>query len=350
MSKDTISYGSYDAETDKRLSEAASAIKREAKKDGAFFARKNRPTLNEPSLAPYVGRYRSAYNEVLAKEVGKIKPDMHEAKFIRFKEETTRKEKEIDTVIEKRDYENQLDARALDGKPCPKPKKYNPFAAILLGFIYAGEMYYNALAFAFLGGNMLGAYLIGMTVTIIAGILAYAAGRNLARMEGGEKNLSLQTGLFILINLGIVIAMSTLRARMLDSTTMHTPVWVFFLVNIAFLAGSIVFSRLFVPSEKQKDADRETIDRHQKIKAREEEIKKLSAEKTELQKALQREEENYLFVMSQVRAITECVEAHYHETVEVFKTENLITRSDLGTPISFFEPTTSLFTTKQTTS
>lgn len=342
----TITYGSYDPQQEKDLLEAASSIKREARKDSAFFAKKNRPTLTEPSILPYVGRYKTAYEEVLAKELGKIKPEVHETKFNRFREDKTAKEKAIDERTGALDHENSLDLRALDGKTKPEEKKRNPLFAVLLGFIYAGEMYYNALAFAFLGGNMAGAYLIGATVTLIEGILAYAIGRNLARMEEGGHKSYLQTGIYVLLDLGIVVAMSTLRAKMSDSTSLHTPAWVFFLVNVAFLAGSIVFSKLFFPSQKQKDADRDVLDRHARIAEREEEIKKLKGEKEALEKNFKQEEERYLFVMSQARRTSERVEAHYRETVELFKTENLITRSDLGTPVCFFEPIPALLTSK----
>lgn len=346
MSKETISYGPHDPEQDKRIAAKAETIKAGARKDGAFFARKNRPTLNEASLLPYVGRYGTAFQEVLAKEIGELKPQMQQTKFNRFKEEMAREEAEVDAHIEKIEHANHLDTRSLDGQPKPEIKKRNPLFAVLLGIIYLGEFYYNALAFAYLGGNPIGAYLIGATVTLVEGILAFATGKNLVRIEQGDRSRYLQTGLFILINLGIVIAMSTLRARMSEGSQMQTPSWIFFLVNIAFLAGSIVFSKFFFPSQKDTDASRDIAERHCIIEERKAEIKQLQARKAELKKAFEEEEKTYLYVMSLVKSIEEQIDAHYREAVELFKTENLITRSDLGTPVCFFEPVPSLVSIK----
>lgn len=346
MSNTTINYGPHDPEQDKRIASKAEAIKQQARKDGAFFAKKNRPTLTEPSLLPYIGRYATAFQEILVKELGEIKADMQETKFVRFKEEMTKKEAEIDSRIETLDHENRLGLRALDGKPKPQIKKRNPLFAVLLGIIYLGELYYNSLAFAYLGGNPIGAYLIGATVTLIEGILAFATGKNLARIEEGDRSRYVQTGVFILINLGIVIAMSTLRAKMTDDTEMQTPSWIFFLVNIAFLAGSIVFSKFFFPSQKETDASRAVSEQHSLIDERKEEIKKLQSEKANLKKAFDDEEKTYLYVTSLAKTVEEQIDAHYRETVETFKTENLITRSDLGTPVCFFEAIPPLNNTK----
>lgn len=337
MSNTTINYGPHDPEQDKRIAAKADTIKQQARKDGAFFAKKNRPTLTEASLMPYIGRYATAFQEVRVRELGELKPDMQETKFIRFKEEMTKKEAEIDSRIEKLDHENQVDFRALDGKPKPELKKRNPLFAVLLGILYAGELFYNALAFTYLGGNPIGAYLIGATVTLIEGILAFATGKNLARIEEGDRSRYLQTGVFILINLGIVIAMSTLRAMMTDDSQMHTPSWVFFLVNVAFLAGSIVFSKFFFPSRKDTDASSAVSEQYRVIEERKAEIKKLQGEKENLKKAFEEEEKTYLYVISLAKTVEEQIDAQYRETVELFKTENLITRSDLGTPVCFFE-------------
>lgn len=337
MSKETISYGPHDPEQDKRIAAKADSIKQTARKDGAFFAKKNRPTLSEPSMLPYISRYATAFRELLVKEIGEIKPDMQQTKFNRFKEEMQKKEQEIDTRIDDLEHENRLDIRNLDGQPKPNVKKRNPIFAILLGIIYLGELYYNALAFAYLGGNPIGAYLIGATVTLVEGILAFATGKNLVRIEEGDRKRYLQTGVFILINLGIVIAMSTLRARMMDDTQLQTPPWIFFLVNIAFLAGSIVFSKFFFPSSKETEAQSQASERHRIIEERTQEIKTLQQQKADLKKAFEEEEKTYLYVMSVAQSVREQIDAHYRESVEIFKTENLVTRGDLGTPVCFFE-------------
>ena len=342
MSKDTITYGSFDPEQDKQILEAANSLKREAKKDGAYFSKKNRPSLSDPSLAPYIGRYKTAYEELLAKQLGRIKPAMQEAKFMRFKEDKAKREEEIDRLIESHEHENHVDRRTLDGSPKPKVRKQNPVLLVLLGIVYLGEWYFNSLAFAFFGGSMLGAYLIGATVTLIEAALAYAAAKNISRFEEGTGKPYLQTALYVGANLGIVIAMSFLRSNISGNSSIDTPAWVFFLVNIAFLFGSIVFSRQLIPSQKEKNIDNAVLEIHSRIEGREAEIKRLNGEKEKLSAQLAEEEKTFLHVMTVAKVTEERIDAHYRETVEIFKTENLATRGDLGTPGCFFEVTPSL--------
>ncbi len=346
MSKDTITYGSFDPEQDKNILDIANAVKREAKKDGAFFAKKNRPTLNEQSLMPYVGRYKSSFEELLAKELGRIKPVMQEATFTRFKEEKVKREIELDAATEKNEHLNDVDRRTLDGKPKPTIRKRNPFLLVLLGIMYLGEWFYNSMSFAFFGGNMFGAYLIGATITLIEAALAYATGKNLAKIEEGIEKPYLQTALYVAANLGIVIAMSVLRSNILDNSSIETPAWVFFLVNIAFLVGAIVLSRLLIPSQKQQNFDCATSELHKRIEEREAEMKQLKSEKEKLAAQFTDEEKKYLHVLAVAKATEERIDAHYREAIEIFKTENLATRGDLGTPVCFFESTTSLTISK----
>lgn len=337
MSKDTITYGSFDPEQDKQILEAAKALKHESKRDSAFFAKKNRPTLTEPSIAPYIGRYKTAYEELLAKQLGRIKPAMQEAQFFRFKEDKQKRDQDTDDSILNLEHACDLDRRTLDGRPKPNARKRNPFLQALLGIVYLGEWYFNSLAFAFFGGSMLGAYLIGATVTLIEAALAYAAAKNISTFEEGTGKPYLQTVLYVGANLGIVIAMSVLRSNISDNSSIDTPAWVFFLVNIAFLFGSIIFSRQLIPSQKEKNIDNATLELYTRIEEREAEIKRLTAEKEKLAAQFSEEEKTYLHVMTVAKVTQERIDAHYRETVEIFKTENLATRGDLGTPVCFFE-------------
>lgn len=350
MSMDTISYGSFDPEQDRQILETANNLKREAKKDAAFFAKKNRPTLTESSLMPYTGRYKTAYEELLAKEFGRIKPVMQEEKFSRFKEDKIVRDQEFDTAIEKLEHENNVDRRALDGKPKPKTKKRNPLLLALLAIVYLGEWHFNSLAFAYFGGSMFGAYLIGATVTLIEAILAYAAAKNISKFDEGTGKPYLQTVLYVGVNLGIVIAMSVLRSNINDSSTIETPAWVFFLVNIGFLFGAIVFSRQLVPSQKEKDIDYASSEFHSRIEEREAQIKLITAQKQKLAIQFTEEEKTYLHVLAVAKATQERIEAHFRETVEIFKTENLATRGDLGTPICFLSEIQSLINPKSSQS
>lgn len=343
MKKD-ISYGYFTPEFDKQLSEEVTPIKRDAKKDGAHLAKAKtvRPTLTESSLTPYLGGYKARFEEILIRKLDSIKPEVQVEKFRRFKEQKLKREKDIDTEIDSLDHENHVDERSLDGKPKPTTQKRNIWPRIFLAILYLGEFYYNSLAFAFLGGSMLGAYLVGATVTLAVGILAFVSGKILSRADELGREAYLKAAPYALIALAVVIAMSVLRANMQGAGDMHTPAWVFFLVNIGYLVSTIALSRIAFAPSKEQAADSSTCAIYQRIEERTAKIKALRDEKLSLDASLEKEEEEFQFVTSKARRVEEVLNAHFREAVEGFKTENLITRPDLGTPVCFLEPIPSL--------
>ncbi len=347
MKKD-ITYGYFTPEFDKQLAEEVAPIKRDAKKDGAHYAKqaKSRPPLNESSMLPYIGGYKARFEAILIKKLDEIKPEVQTEKYNRFKEQKTKRDSEIDTEVAGGEHENRVDERTLDGKPKPKAQKRNIWPIIFLIILYLGEFYYNSLAFAFLGGSMIGAYLIGATVTLAVGILAFVAGKILCRADEIGRSAYIKAAPYILIALAVVIAMSVLRANVQSAGDMHTPAWVFFLVNIGYLVSTIALSRIAFAPSKEQAVDCATSAIYKRIEERTAKIKLLRDEKLALEKALEQEEEEYQFVISKARRVEEMLNAHFREAVEGFKTENLITRSDLGTPVCFLQPVPPLQTKK----
>lgn len=340
MSKEKIIISGYLNEKDEReLSEMASANNAEARRKAAFLGKQGRPSLTEQSLEPFIAPYKTNYEEYCTKRIGIIKPEVHETKFRRFCEQKAKREEVIDTTIKKLRHENELERHNLEGKTKPQIKRRNPLFLILLGIMYLAELFLNALAFEFLGGNPILAYSIGAGVTILAGTLCFAIGKNLIRMETEDRKPYLQLGLQIATAFGLVVAMSIIRAKMLsDNAEVPISPWIFFCINAAFLVGTVFFSKLFFPSRKETDENSELLRRFETIEKRDAEILQFENELKALAEQYKKEEEQYLVVMSQVRHLCQRVDAHYRETAALFKAENIISRPDRETPACFLAP------------
>jgi hypothetical protein len=348
MSKEnTINYGYSNEKDEQELSEMAAANNAEARRKGIFLGKQNLPPLAEQSFDSHIAPFKANYGKYRAKRIGIIKPEVHETRFNRFCTVKTKREEEINAEIKNLKHENDLDRHNLEGKVKPEEKKRNPIFIVLLGIMYLTEFFLNALAFEFLGGNPILAYCIGAGVTTLAGTLCFGIGKSLIRMETEGRKIYLQLGLQVAAALGLVVAMSVIRTQMLSDTEVPISPWIFFFINVAFLIGTVFFSRLFFPSQKETDESKELSKRFEAIEKREAEIRHLENEIKMFGEQYKEEEEKYLVIMSEVKNLCKRVDAHYRETVALFKAENLIARPDKGTPVSFLAPITELSNTQE---
>lgn len=334
MKKDTTSIGIIAPELQKQYLDIFTPIREQAFKDAITLGRKNMPAADERILSA-AGLINSSYHNGNAQMMNSMKPEMHAAKYKRDKAELGKRRKEIDDTIKDLEHQNLLDHRSLANTVKPPSLERNPFLYFLLCLIYLGETYFNSLAFEFLRSNWLGAFLLGFVVACIEALLAYTIAKHINRIEQGEKKLYLKTGFYVLVNLAIIVAMSVLRAQMIAESEMTVPTWAIFCINITLLVGAIILSKLAFPSEKESDERRQLRERHEKIKEREEQIQKLQGEMKEISEKDEKIEDDFQFIKSQVAHLARLIEAHYRETVEMFKSENLITRSDGKVPPSF---------------
>ncbi len=342
MEKDTITYGYTDPDDDKKYLDETNAMKDKARMNAGFLAKQNRPALSETEILPFIGGIKTESEERRTRRLGIIKAEVHKAKFNRFVEDKIKREKLIDESIENLSHQNRLDERELNGKTRPEEKKRNLFVALALGIMYIGEFFLNILAFEFLGGSPFLAYGFAAAVTIISFILSYGVVWSIAKVETKGRKMYWLTGLLLAASLMLVVCMSSIRTRALADSQMSVSPMTFFGIYFAFCVGAIIFSKMFFPSQKETDADTELRKRFEKIDGRENEIKQLIAEKEQLAKQHAREETEFLFIMSQATNTCKRIEADYREAVELFKTENLITRPDGGTPECFKLPTPDL--------
>lgn len=341
--KQSIQYGYQTPEFDTQLSAEAEPIKRDAKKDGAYLAKKNRPAKDEQSLLPYIGQYKARFEELLIKKLDIIKPEVQARKYARHTEQHAKDTSAISTEISDLEHASRIDERTLGGAPKPTPAKSNMLLYIVLGILYAGELFYNALAFAFIGESMAMAYVIGASVTLALGILTHAAGRILARTEELDTKAYLKAAPYLLTALAVVIALSVLRSTMQTSLGHQgASMWVYLLVNIGYIVSAIALSRMALAKSRGQDADREAAALHARIDERTAQIQTLTAKQKELDASLEKAAEEYQFVQSKATRTADILNAHFVEAVEGFKTENLVTRPDLATPVCFFESLPSL--------
>ncbi len=338
MTNDTNTLGFIFPEWDRKFLAGANELRNNALKNAIIHGKQNIPTMTEKSNAPYFGVIKSGYEVFHSALFGEMKPEVHAAKFKRCMETTRKRLEEIEREIEALRHANLVDERNLDGKVKPQPIKLNPITIILLLCMYLGETYYNGLAFEFYGGSKIGAYLIGACITIVEAMIAFTIGKNLNRLEAKGKKIDFKTGALCFVLLTIISSMTVLRSHAIADLDSTMPAWVFFFINAGLIIGTVIASRHFFPTQKEKDEVIALRKQFEKIEEREKQIGKLADEKIKVGETLGKEQAQYQLVISQAQRTTEHTHAHYRETIEQYKAENLITRSDKGMPACFLAP------------
>lgn len=328
--------GTIFPEFDRKLTEAMDRHRAAAKKTAVALARKNQPTKDAPTSDPLFTATTAAYNQTYAEHQGIIKIEVHRSTHERLIADVGKRSLEIDATIETNDQENLIARRDLDGTIRPQPIRMNVLAVVLLGLLSFGEIFWAETAFEALGDMPIISFLIATAITIVQGYIAIQVGKGIAPKEG--KRIDRKTIFFIAALAGMVVSMTVMRGYALDAMDSHMPSWVYFFVHVALIVGTVLCSRTAFPSKEERDEVKQLRERFEQIDARDEQSAALCREKKTLEKQVHDSEEHLSLVESQCQHLKNIVRTHFRETIAQCKTENLITRTDMGTPISFHAP------------
>lgn len=336
MQTHTKHLGTVFPEFDRKLTEAMDKHRVVAKKTAVALARKNQPATNAPTSDPLHTAAAAAYNQTYAEHQGIIKIEVHRQTHERLAIDARARSGDIDTQIETLEQENLIARRDLDGIPRPQLVRWNILGVILLGLLSLGEIFWAETAFEALGDLPLIAFMIAVAITIVQGYIAIQVGKAIGRTDGRIFNL--RTALYALALAGMVISMTVMRGYALGAMDSDMPSWVYLFVHVALIIGTVLCSRTAFPSKEERDEVRQLRERFEQIDARGEQCAELLREKQSLEKQVQESEAHLSLVESQSRHLKNLVRTHFRETVAHCKTENLITRTDLSTPVSFHAP------------
>lgn len=342
MDNNTETLGFFFPDHEKRYQEKLDGIRKEAKRNAVTHGKKNWPSLDTTELLPCIAGTKSSYERVHTEDIGMTKPEVHASKLKTHKETVATRFAELDKEHQELEHENMLAERSLDGMTYPEPVRPNLWLGAILLLLYLGEVHFNSLAFEYFGGPPIGTYLMGVCIAALEAMLAYHIAKNVSRLKDEGRRIDLKTAALIATLGALIVTMTVMRAYAASALASRMPSWIYFVLNVALVVGTVLFSKKVFPSQKEKDevtAVRKCFDAIQKRKERMQLIPQI---KQALAEQAKKEEQQYRIVSSHVQRTTERTRAHYRETVELYKQESLIIRSDNGTPACFLHETPDL--------
>lgn len=336
MNMDTTTYGHQYPELEKRIASKDAELKEEARREGKYFGMQNRPDHAEHSLAPYIGFIKSGYERIKADVLQFLQPDQHESQMKANTIACTEKQAELAVQKARLEHENKVALHELDGKVPEKHTNQSTLGWLFLAVIYLSEIAFNTNSFEFLGDSLLFAFAIACGVSVSMFLLSRGITRFYERGKQEGMRMYLVSGAFFGIAFGLISVLSYWRTKM-GGAENTSPV-LFIIVNLAFLAASMLISYFYFPKREEQAAERELRTKHDAIKEREAKIKAISEELEQLKETLRKQSEHHEQIISLSEHACRRIEILYRETTEIFKSALIKHRDDRKTPECLNEP------------
>jgi hypothetical protein len=312
-------------------------LKALARKNAMHFAARNRPDANDDTFSVYTGDLRTGYGKISADFFRYLQPTIHlpEGKMdIEFYRE---KDSVLTEEISRLDHENGTAKYELgDFHPGTIPAQIW-IALIATLIIFSGEVLYNTKSFQLIVENLLFAFGLSFAISF-----AVMLSSHFAAFLYKEAKTRLKRRLIVIISLATIsivfTAIALLRSIYLAKHDVQLNPIYFVLFNLFLFIVAGLVSLFFLPTWQEIKDQLRHIKLYYGIKKRDREIKNLKAERERLKEIITELSKYRLRIVHYGDHGAATIHKMYHETIEIFKTTNLIHRRDHKTPDCFNQP------------
>ena len=312
-------------------------LKEQAQKNAKHLATRNLPGKEDSDLSPYIGDLKTGYEALATDILSRLQPHTHypeakmDADYLREKDrllenEIRKKEDSIrNELFELGDYNPKTIARRIR-------------IVLVISIILAlGEVVFNSKVFQITGENLLFALIISVSITVGVNLFAHlsvlqykAAKTKLKRRLIVAASLTLATGVFI--------ALALLRTRYLAAHHVDVSPINFVVFNLFYFIVTSLLSFYVFPTKEEIKLNHEKIVRLQAIEKMKKEAVALKGEREHLKEVILENTKHRIRISYYAHYLAERIRKKYHESVELFKSTNIIFRTDKFVPECFSHP------------
>lgn len=329
-----IATAEHDPELEQFIQEKDAGLKELARKNAHHFAGRNLPGKEDTDLAPYTGDLKSGYEALGAKMLSHLQPHTHfpeakmDADFLR------EKDKQLDIEIRKQEDQIKTHEYIL-GDFNPKVLKDRlRLMGIITIIIAIGEILFNTKAFQVTGENLLFAFILSISISVAVFVFSHLASFLVKAAQTKWKRRLIIASSLILVT-GLFTALAIFRSRYLATHQIQINPLYFVVINLFFFIVSALLSFYLLPpwSEiKQNYAKLKLSDAIQKCKNA---ISLLKAEKERIKEVVLENTKYRVRISYYANYCAERIRKMYRESLDLFKSTNLVYRTDRCVPECF---------------
>lgn len=331
----TISSGNiHDPVLEDMMQKRDAELKETARKNARHFAKRNLPSPEGDQLSHYTGELKAGYEKLATDVFHKLQPAAHfpEAKMDAdyFREKYNKLEKEI-LEKEEKNKNDEYDLHDFDQSSIPSRIRW---ALITTLIITVGEIMFNTKAFQVTGENLLFALILSICISFAVFVFAHIT----PFLYKGAKN-KLQRQLVIVGALSMVTvlftALAIFRSTYLEAHDVHISPVYFVIINIFFFIVSALISFFVLPSWAEIKQNALRLKIYNGIKKRKKEIERLKAEVHKIKNTILERTKLRIRIAHHANYAANRIRKMYWEAVEIFKTTNMVYRTDGKAPDCF---------------
>jgi hypothetical protein len=327
--------GSYhNPELENILYKRHNQYKKECEKNAVLLGARNTPKLTGDDFRPFIGGVVAFYRGLFAYAHQFLQPDSQGPNAKITMEWASERDKIFDEEIKKRKHANALDEHKLEDYHPTMMTLRILFSAIVVLIYGLGEVMFNTKGFQLIGENKLFAFIIALGVSTLVCVLSHVAPHFHKRAKTKRRRRLIEIGTILLVTC-LFIALAILRTKVLAMQGENASPFVFIIINLFFFIVSTLFSYIIDPTLDEIREHLHFLERHLRIIRRKKEIKEIEADKIKLRDQAKAVTTLSMAITVHSKDIDELIKSMFHETVEHFKTTNIIHRTDGGVPDCF---------------
>lgn len=324
----------YDPELENLINEKNNELNDQSKRKAELFAKRNQPEAEGDRLDHYVSEVKAGYEKLGAVIYHHLQPEAHfpeakwDADYYKNKEAETEKE------IQKKTCEKYTLQHVL-GKFDPLIIRTRLWLAMLItGLIAIGDTVFIVNSFQVLGDNLLRALLLSMGVSVSFFVFSHFVPFRIKEAETIRRKRII---LIVTMLIATVVygATAMLRSTYLASKDVHISPVYFVIINLFLFIVSMLVSYYLLPTMPELKNNSQKMKQHKAICSKQNEIDKLVSEKKEIEKAGLENKKQRARIIYTANYALDIIRKMYKESIALFKSENLIHRTDGKVPQCF---------------
>lgn len=305
-----------------------------AEKYAKTFGERNLPASTGDNLVNYIGEIKGGYEKLAAEMYHSMQPDAHlpeakiDADYFRGKA------KGLVMEINDKEAQNKTDENHLKDFAKNNIPSRIAWAMGATMIVTLGEVMFNTKSFQVTGENLLFALVLSICISFAVFVFSHMTPMLFKEALTKLKRIAVVVGSLLLVTL-LFSALAIFRSTYLASHDVHIKPTYFVIINLFFFIVSSLVSFFVMPSWAEVKENGLMLKLHYAVKKRKKDLKKLKIELDRIQTTIMERTKVRIRIAHYTNYAIERIRKMYAETVGVFKTNNIIYRTDNKPPDCF---------------
>jgi cation transport ATPase len=309
-------------------------LKEQAIKNARHYAKSNQPRINDENLEPFIGDLKRGYEKTGAEVNQKLQTSSQFSDAKMEADYYKAKDGELETEIESLTAQNHNDELLAGDVTTSDVPKRILWILIFSICLFVGEVAYNTNALQVIGETLIFSLFIAITITVAILLLAHFTSHLFKVAKTSFRRKAVIAGSVSLATI-VFIGLGILRSAYLKNHGADVNPIFFVVFNLLFYVVALLLSFFVYPTREEVLHYRKCLEVLKQIKKRTLRIEACKTERENIKREVLEKAKMRMRIIHYSNSLMETIRKMYKEAVEIFKSHNLLMRTDRKTPSCF---------------